>query len=176
MEEPMRRIAPYLDAMNVDVKASEEGFYHEICGGQLEPVRRTCKLARELGIHLEITYLIIPTHNDSDEVLSNHCDWIVNTLGEEVPCHFSRFYPCYHMLDVPPTPMSTLERAYDIAKEKGIKYVYLGNVAHGQYENTYCPQCGELLIGRSGYLVYYNKVKEGRCPKCGTSIPIRLER
>jgi len=172
MEEPFRRIAPYLDAMNVDVKASDEGFYREVCGAQLEPVRHTCSLARRLGIHLEITYLIIPGHNDSDEALSNHCDWLVSALGEEVPCHFSRFYPCYKMLDVPSTPLSTLLRAREIAKEKGIKYVYLGNVAHGRYENTYCPQCGELLIERSGFYVFCDKVKDGRCPQCGANIPV----
>jgi len=114
-EDPFREIARYLDSINIDVKAFNEDFYKK----------------KELGVHLEVTYLIIPGYNDSVDEIKKFCKWVLNELGDETPLHFSRFHPDYKMLDVPPTPIETLVKAYDLAKELGIKYVYLGNVPHG---------------------------------------------
>jgi pyruvate formate lyase activating enzyme len=174
-EDPFREIAKYLDAINIDVKAFHEEFYKKICSARLEPVLETCVLAKELGIHLEITYLVIPTYNDSLDEIRSFCRWVLDNLGDKVPLHFSRFHPDYKMVDVPPTSVETLINAYNLAKEQGIKYVYLGNVPHGEYENTYCPSCGELLIERYIFTAkIVSPIKNGKCPKCGTTILIKI--
>ena len=170
--EPLEKISPYLDAMNIDVKSFNNDFYKKICKAKLKPVLDTCILAKELDIFLELTYLIIPTRNDSEEEISKYCKWVVDNLGEETPVHFSRFHPDYKMIDSIATPMSTLTRAYEIARQAALKYVYLGNVPHGDYENTYCPACKELLIERAGFSTRRHYVKDGKCPKCDLVIPL----
>ena len=171
-KEPLEMISPYLDAMNIDVKAFSDDFYKKICKGKLQPVLNTCKLAKELGILVELTYLIIPGQNDSESEIKEYCNWVVDFLGKDTPVHFSRFHPDYKMVDITATPMSTLNRGYEIAKEAGLRYVYLGNVPHGDYENTYCPNCGELLIERIGFSTRSHYAKDGKCPKCGSVIPV----
>ena len=173
-EEPFREIAKYLDAMNIDVKSFSEDFYRKITGGSLNPVLNTVKIAHSLGLHIELTYLIIPTLNDSEEEIRKFVEWVYN-LDPEIPVHFSRFFPMYKMTDKPPTPIKTIHRAYEIAKEVGLNYVYLGNTWEPEYESTYCPNCGNLLIRR----VYYQTkivglTKDGRCKKCGRKINVRL--
>jgi len=170
--EPLRRIAPYLDAMNIDVKSGRDGFYPKVCGARRPPVLETCRLARELGLFTELTYLIIPTLNDSQEELHEYCSWVKSTLGPDVPLHFSRFHPDYKLDHLPPTPMKTLESAYRIAQEVGLEYVYLGNVPHGDYENTYCPECGELLIERYGFSAEVKGLTGNRCSACGREINV----
>ena len=174
-EDPFREIGKYLDAINIDVKSFSEEFYRSISGGRLEPVLNTCILARELGIHLEVTYLIIPTKNDSMEEIKKFCDWVLEELGEDTPVHFTRFYPHYKMTDLPPTPMKTLLDAFELAKERGLRYVYLGNVHHGEYENTYCPNCGNLLIERFGFSSSIKGLEKGRCKECGERIRIVMD-
>lgn len=169
---PLKEISPYLDAMNIDVKSFSNDFYKKTCKAKLEPVLETCKLAKELDIFIELTYLIIPGENDTESEITDYCNWIVENLGEKTPIHFSRFHPDYKMRDSIATPISTLENAYKIAQQSGLKYVYLGNVPHGDYENTYCPKCNELLIERVGFSTRAHHVKEGNCPKCGTQTPI----
>jgi pyruvate formate lyase activating enzyme len=171
-KEPLVKIAPFLDAMNIDVKSYNNDFYKKICKGKLQPVLDTCALAKELGIFVEVTYLIIPGHNDDEAEIRGFCKWIVDNLGEQTPVHFSRFHPDYKMLDSIATPMSTLDNAFEMAMETGIKYVYLGNVSHGEYENTFCPGCGELLIERIGFSTRSHFAKNGKCPKCGTAVPL----
>lgn len=171
-EAPLREISGFLDAMNVDVKAFTDGFYRKVCKARLEPVLKTCELAKELGIHLELTYLVIPGYNDSVDEVKQFCSWVVDKLGREVPVHFSRFHPDYKMLDVPVTPMGTLLKLYDTAKETGVSFVYLGNVGHGDYENTYCPVCGNLCIERKGYSVSLDGFVDGKCSKCGSRLPV----
>jgi pyruvate formate lyase activating enzyme len=171
-KEPLEKISPYLDAMNIDVKSFSEDFYKKICKAKLQPVLDTCVLAKELDIFVELTYLIIPGQNDSEEEIKKYCKWVVDSLGENTPIHFSRFHPDYKMLDSVATPMSTLHRAYDIAKEIGIRFVYLGNVPHGEYENTFCPGCGEVLIERIGFSTRSHYAKDGKCPKCGLALPL----
>jgi pyruvate formate lyase activating enzyme len=161
------KIAPYLDAANVDVKAFSKDFYRRTCRAKLEPVLKTCEGMRDLGIHLEVTYLIIPGLNDDDEQLTKFSQWAAS-VGEDVPVHFSRFHPDWRMLDRPVTPIETLEKAYNIATKAGLKYVYVGNVPH-KYENTYCPRCGEEVISRSGYTI---KKRGTVCPKCELKLSI----
>ncbi len=163
----LEKIAPYLDAANVDVKAFSNDFYKRICRAKLEPVLKTCEGMYELGIHLEITYLIIPGLNDDDTQLTEFSHWAAG-VGEDIPVHFSRFHPDWRMIERPATPIETLEKAHNIATQAGLKYVYVGNVPH-RYENTYCPSCGEEVISRSGYSIK----KQGTvCPKCGLKLRI----
>jgi pyruvate formate lyase activating enzyme len=171
-EDALNEIAPFLDAANVDVKAFSDSFYKKISGAKLEPVLETCERMQEKKIHLELTYLIIPGYNDSEEEIKKFSEWAVD-LNALIPVHFSAFYPAHLMLDVPPTSIETLEMAHGIAKEAGVEYVYLGNVPGHEYENTFCPECGELLIERTGYHVR-KRISKPTCPECGRSINIRL--
>ena len=171
-EAPLREIGPHLDAANVDVKAFTEKFYKEISGGRLQPVLDACKLYRELKIHLELTYLIIPTLNDSSSELESFCKWVVKELGPDVPVHFSRFHPDYKLTDMGPTPVKKVEEACNIGKRAGLDFVYGGNVPHGDYENTRCPKCGSLLIERHGFFAEVRGLKDGKCAKCGREIPV----
>jgi pyruvate formate lyase activating enzyme len=171
-EEPLKELSRYLDAMNIDVKAFTEDFYKRICKAKLEPVLQTCELAKELGIHIELTYLVIPGYNDSIDEIKKFCSWVVEKLGEDTPVHFSRFHPDNRMLDISMTPMHTLQKIFDVARESGILYPYLGNVPHGDYENTYCPNCGNLCIERHGYSIDVSGLKDGKCLKCNYSISV----
>jgi pyruvate formate lyase activating enzyme len=149
----IKKMKGLLDAVNVDLKGND-GFYKKICMAWdgYDRVLESLKLYQKLGIFLEVTNLIIPGYNDSDGEIKQMVNWITGNLGPEVPLHFSAFYPYYKLLDAKPTPLKTLERAYDIAKEAGIRYVYVGNVRH-RNESTYCPKCGEIVIKRDGYFV-----------------------
>ena len=174
-EEPLKEIAPYLDAMNIDVKAFHEEFYKKICKARLAPVLQTCERTRKLGIHLELTYLVIPGMNDDVGEINRFCQWIGETLGTDTPVHFSRFHPDYKMTDVTPTPLDTLRRCHSIATEAGLQFVYLGNIAHGDYDNTYCPSCKNLLIERYGFSSDLKGLTQGKCSRCNASIPVRLK-
>ena len=171
-EDALKEISPYLDAMNIDVKAFNEDFYKKICKARLKPVLKTCKLAKELGIHIELTYLVIPGYNDSIDEIRSFCKWIVENLDNQTPVHFSRFHPDYNMTDVPRTPMETLLKIYNVAKEVGVLFCYLGNVSPGEYENTICPQCGKVCIKREGYLINLDGFVDGKCMKCGSTLSV----
>lgn len=171
--EALRHIAPYLDAFRVDIKAFTEEFYKETVGAKLAPVLESAKLAKELGMHVEVINLIIPTLNDSEDELRQLSTWVYENLGADTPIHFTRFQPHYKMKHLPPTPVGTLEMAHGIALDEGLKYVYIGNVFGHQYESTYCPSCGELLIKRGLFDVSeYNMTPEHKCRNCGESINI----
>jgi pyruvate formate lyase activating enzyme len=166
-------IRPFIDAANVDVKEFSDNFYQRICGAPtFKPVLETCEWLVKNGVHVETTYLVIPGENDKPEEIRQFCKWEVEKLGPDVPTHFSRFYPHYKMVDHPPTPVETLEMAVKIAKEEGLRYTYIGNVPGHEADNTYCYNCGELLIERWGFEVTSYKLKDNRCPKCGTKINI----
>lgn len=171
-EEPLKELSSCLDAMNIDVKAFTEDFYRKICKARLEPVLKTCELAKDLGIHIELTYLVIPGYNDSLTETKAFCKWVVEKLDKNTPVHFSRFHPDHNMINIPMTPMDTLKRIYHTAKEVGILYPYLGNVIHGEYENTSCPKCGNICIKRVGYSINFDGLKNGKCAKCGYVLPI----
>ncbi|RJS70370.1 AmmeMemoRadiSam system radical SAM enzyme [Methanophagales archaeon] len=167
-EEAIRTLAPYLDAVNVDLKGSED-LYRKICGGHLQPVLDAIKLYKSLGVWVEATTLVIPTLNDSEEEFR----WIaefIKSVGVDVPWHISQFYPAYKLPDLPPTPVTTLRKAREIGLDIGLRYVYEGNVPGEGGENTYCYQCGELLIRRYGFQILENKIRDSRCPKCGAKI------
>jgi pyruvate formate lyase activating enzyme len=167
--EPMRHIAPYLDAINVDLKGFSDSFYQEVCGARLKPVLRTIQLAKELGLWLEVTTLLIPRLNDSEDELRSIARFLTS-VGAEVPWHISRFHPAYQLLDRPPTPLATLKDARKIGLEEGLRYVYLGNVPTTEGESTYCHSCGSLLVKRSGSLRIENYVVDGCCPQCGMAV------
>ncbi len=169
---PCEELAPFIDAMNVDVKSMEPDFYRRICGSELEPVLETCRAARRYGIHLEITNLIIPTLNDSDELIGKLVDFVSGELGREVPLHFSAYFPA-HKMTIEPTPLSTLLRARDIASEK-LYYVYLGNVAGREGKDTHCPQCGNLLVARGAGGGVIEGVVGGKCSNCGRKADLVL--
>jgi pyruvate formate lyase activating enzyme len=159
-----------LDAMNVDIKG-DAGAVHRYCRGiDVDKVWRNCRTARQMGLHLEITTLVIPGVNDSDAVLSSIARRIVADLGPEVPWHVSGYYPAYRFT-APPTPLGALERACRLGREVGLDFVYLGNVPGHRLQNTYCPECGALLIERSGLRVEAQHMTDGRCPECGREIP-----
>jgi pyruvate formate lyase activating enzyme len=169
-EEPLRDIAPYLDAANIDLKSSNEEFYTKICGGKLDRLLESIRLYKQLGIFLEITTLVIPDYNDSEEDLRGVARFI-SSLDEKIPWHLSRFHPSYKLKNHRSTPVETLQKAYRIAKEEGIQYVYLGNVP-GAQEDTLCPTCGRTLISRYGYQITSNELEtQNTCPDCKTSIP-----
>ncbi len=155
-----------LDAINVDVKAFREEFYRKICKAKLDRVLEGVEHLNRKGVFIEITYLIIPDLNDDEKEIKEFSEWLVN-LNPRIPVHFSRFHPDHEMLDKPPTPIKTLERAVEIAKNAGIEYVYIGNVWGHKYENTYCPNCGHLLIEREGFYIRKMDLNGDKCPNCG---------
>ncbi len=171
-EQAIREIAPHLDAANVDVKSMNDDFYRDICKARLQPVLDACKAYHEEGVHLELTYLVIPGHNDGEDDIEAFSSWTRDELGPETPVHFSAFYPAHKMTDVPRTTKQQLLEAYRIAQEKGLRYVYLGNVPHGDYENTYCPSCNALLIERHGFSAQIKELDGTRCRACGQEIPV----
>ena len=172
-EEPLKELSKYLDAMNIDIKSFDESFYKKTCNAKLEPVKQTCELAVSLGIHIELTYLVIPGKNDDENQIRSFCHWMVNRLGKEIPIHFSRFHPDYQMIDIKITPIETLLSINTIAQKEGLKYVYLGNIMHGNYENTHCPHCGSDIIIRHGFQAETIGLDEhGKCQHCSTILPI----
>lgn len=166
----LERIAPVLDAVNVDLKGFTEKFYREVAGATLSGVLATLRDYRRLGIWLEITTLIIPGWNDSDKELAAIARFIAEELGDQIPWHVTAFYPTYKMLDHPPTPTTTLRRARQIGLEAGLKHVYVGNVPDATGENTYCPNCGKLLIERHGFRLGEIHLEHGACGKCRTPL------
>jgi len=170
-EEALRAIQPYLDAANVDLKGFTEDHYQEICGARLKPVLDTIRLMKELGIWVEVTTLIIPTVNDSDEILKNIAEFILS-VGPETPWHVSRFHPTYRMLDVPSTPVQSVVRARQIGLDAGLRYVYSGNVPGDDGESTYCYNCGKVVIPRYGYQLGKTHIKDSKCEYCGTEMDV----
>ena len=160
----------HMDAANVDLKAFTEDFYWKVCGGHLEPVLDTLRYIRhETKVWLELTTLIIPGHNDSDAEIDAMTKWVVRELGPDVPLHFTAFHPDWKMRDVPPTPVAALRRARAIAMANGVRHAYTGNVRDPEGANTYCHECGELLIARDGYeITDWRLDADGTCPRCHT--------
>jgi pyruvate formate lyase activating enzyme len=169
--KPLEELCPHIQAACVDLKGFTDKFYQELVGATLAPVLETLKIFRKQGVHLEVVNLVIPQFNDNPKDLEKMCAWIHDNLGPLTPLHFSRFYPLYKMKQHYPTPVSTLEKAREIALKKGLKYVYLGNIPQHTAENTYCHSCSQLIIPRRGYMVGDLKLKSGKCAFCGTAIP-----
>ncbi len=163
--------AGWLDGINVDLKAFSEDYYRDLCGAGLQPVLDCIVyIAKQTRIWMEITTLLLPGRNDSDEELKKLADFLISHAGPDVPWHISRFYPQYKYTESQPTPMETMRRAEEIGKAAGLRYVYLGNTPGEKSESTCCYNCGRLLIERMGYRILANRVKDSKCPDCGVSI------
>ncbi len=168
---PLKHLCKVLDAANIDLKGFTENFYRDLSNGELSPVLETLKTLKREKVHLEITNLVIPTKNDEMTVVKEMCFWIKKELGADTPIHFSRFYPLYKLKTLPPTPISTLDKARAVAYAAGLEYVYVGNVPGHEGENTFCPKCKKRIIQRTGYMVGEVNLKAGRCKYCGKPIP-----
>ncbi len=165
-------VAKVISAANIDIKGFTDDFYVEICKGHLDPVLETARIFKENGVHVETTTLVIPGLNDSKEELQRLVQWHIGILGPDTPIHFSRFFPHHEMQDRRSTPVKTLEMAEKLARDIGIKFVYLGNL-RGSGNHTYCPKCNTKLIERNGYDIINRELSsEKKCNKCGESIPI----
>ena len=169
---PRREFYAKMDAANVDLKAFTEDFYYKLTGSHLQPVLDTLRyLKHETDVWFEITTLLIPGQNDSDEEITALCKWVKKELGADVPLHFSAFHPDYKMAGIPPTPPATLVRARNIGMREGLHYVYTGNVHNQQGDTTFCPGCHAPLIVRDWYEInQYRLTKDGHCPDCNTAI------
>ena len=169
-DDPREEFFKYMDAANVDLKAFTEDFYYKLTGAKLASVLETIKyIKHETNTWLELTTLLIPGENDSEQEITEMCEWIADNLGLDVPLHFSAFHPAWKMMDKPSTPVSTLVKAREIAKQHGLHHVYTGNVHNQEGDTTWCHNCGEKLIVRDWYNIKSNKIdNEGKCKKCGT--------
>jgi pyruvate formate lyase activating enzyme len=167
---------PHMDAANVDLKGFTEDFYHRLCFAELQPVLDALVyLKRETDVWFEVTTLLIPDENDSDDELQRASDWFSEHLGPDVPWHFSAYHPDFKLMDHPPTPPETLTRARDIARSKGIRHVFTGNVHDPEGGSTWCPGCGRCVIGRDWYQLGEYHIRDGACAFCGTRIAGRFE-
>lgn len=170
-KEPRAEIYKNIDAANIDLKSIRKEFYKKYCLAEIEPVLDTIKwVVEETNILLELTTLLIPGLNDSDEEIKEMCTWILNELGNDIPLHFTAFHPTYKMTDLPGTSPQVLFKAYDIAVRTGLKYVYLGNINSPKHQTTFCPGCNKELIKRDWHSVILNVIDNGVCPYCKTKI------
>jgi pyruvate formate lyase activating enzyme len=170
-KEARKEVYQYIDAANVDLKAFTESFYHKLTFSHLADVLDTLIwLKNETSVWIEITTLLIPGENDSEDELKQMCEWIVSNLGESVPLHFTAFHPDFKFTNHPPTPRKTLDMARNIAFQSGIQYCYTGNIHDPDGQTTYCPGCKTKLIERNWHSVNSNKITNGQCPNCGTAI------
>jgi pyruvate formate lyase activating enzyme len=168
--EAIDAIAPYLHAINVDLKAFSDAFYRRTCGGRLQPVLRNIEyMTKETPIWVEVTTLVVPGMNDSMDELREIAGFLAS-ISPDLPWHLSAFHPDYQVLDRPATPRATLERAYAAGIEAGLRYVYVGNLIDAERSSTYCPQCGETVLSRIGYQVRPRWKAPGQCPACGASV------
>ncbi len=169
-EDCLKEIHPDLHGANIDLKAFTEKFYKEQCGARLAPVLKSIETMVKMGVWVEVTTLLIPGKNDSEEELRELAGFLF-ALDPGIPWHISRFHPTYRLTDVHATPPQSVRRAREIGLEQGLRYVYTGNLPGDNGEKTSCHHCGELLIDRHGFLVRRNNLKDGACSKCGTRIP-----
>lgn len=171
LPDPLKLIAQYINGFSISVKGFTEEVYKEYCRGKLSTILNALKTLSLINAWLEIVVLIIPTVSDDFSQIDWFCKWVKDNLGKEVPLHFSRFWPNFKLKSLPKTPISTLEKAAQIARQRGIQYIYLGNVPGHEGENTFCHKCSNLLIQRIGMRMIKSDLRNGKCPKCRTSIP-----
>jgi pyruvate formate lyase activating enzyme len=169
-QAPLAEMCDVLDAIKIDLKGYDESFYEKVCGASLKPVLRSIRQIAAHGVHLELVNLVVPTLNDSPSMLAELSKWVAGEVGPDVPLHFTRFHPDYQFPHLPPTPVSTLERARDIARREGIRYAYVGNVPDHPGNDTYCPQCGRAVVERHGFFVTAQNLAKGRCRFCGAAV------
>lgn len=169
--EPLRLLGKVLAAACIDLKGFKDDYYRDMSEGTLEPVLSSLKQLKQAGIHTEIVNLVVPTRNDDPGMIRSMCQWIKNNLGPDTPLHFTRFQPLYRLKSLSPTPVGTLEQAWKIALDEGLRFAYIGNVPGHPAEHTHCPECKTRLIERTGYKVQLVGLKDGACGKCGQKIP-----
>lgn len=169
--EPLRELLPYVDAVNIDLKAFSQKFYQSVCGGDLEPVLGSIRQAYESGRHVELTTLVVPGLNDSKDEMDALASWIAR-LSPDIPLHISRYFPSYRMT-APPTPMSTLQMCMETARAR-LHYVYVGNAGIPGGSDTVCPVCNETVIRRHGHARVELLLRGASCPACGAGIPVKL--
>jgi pyruvate formate lyase activating enzyme len=170
-QEPLLELCPYLDAANVDLKSFDPKVYGQLNSGKLEPVLETLRTLKQKGVWFEVTNLIVPTYTDNLDTIRRMCHWLVDNLGPDYPLHFSRFHPAHKLTHLPPTPIDALIRARSVARECGLRYVYLGNVRGVEgAETTICPNCGRMVIDRDIYFVTTTNLSRGACNSCGATI------
>lgn len=169
-EKPLADMCKFLDAIKIDLKGYSEDFYRKVCRSELRPVLRSIKQIAKSQIHLEIVNLVVPTLNDSDKMIEALVEWVIGEIGPDVPVHFTRFQPNYQLLNLPPTPVATLDRARQIALSKGIHYAYVGNVPDHPGNHTYCPFCKKIVIKRTAFFLTEVNIKKGRCAYCHKKI------
>jgi len=169
-KEPLRELAQYVDAANIDLKSFSNEVYEMLNAGTLQPVLDSLKYLKDAGVWLEITNLVVPNWTDDLEMIKKMCGWLAENGFEETPLHFSRFHPQHKLAQLPATPVETLEKAREIAFSSGLFYSYIGNVPGTDAENTYCPVCKKLLVERKGFTILKNDIKDGKCTEC--SVPV----
>ncbi len=170
-EKPLREMCDgLLDGVKIDLKGFSPDFYRDVCQAELAPVLRSIRQVHLSGVHLEIVNLVVPSLNDSETMLKELAKWIFGELGPDVPVHFTRFHPDFRLLNLPPTPVSTLERAYEIAREVGLHFPFVGNVPGHPGNHTFCPRCGKIVIARSGFFVTDVHLRNGLCEFCDEPI------
>jgi pyruvate formate lyase activating enzyme len=169
--KPLVELTKVVDAIKVDLKAFSQEFYSQYVRGELKPVLDAIKIIAESKVWLEIVYLVIPTLNDKPSDIRKLSRWLLQEVGPDVPVHFTRFQPMYLMKNLPPTPISTLVEAHQVAKEAGLRYVYIGNVPGHKFENTYCSNCENKIIERIQYHIRKIEMLEGKCKFCENPIP-----
>jgi pyruvate formate lyase activating enzyme len=168
--EPLKKLCTVIDAANIDLKTFNETTYLKLSGGKLQTVLESLKTYKESGVWLEITNLVIPGWTDNYDEIRKMCIWLRDNGFTDTPLHFSRFFPLHKLEQLPPTPIEVLNKAFLIAKEEGIKYVYIGNIPGAEGSDTLCPSCNALLIKRQGYNITLVNLSDGMCKKCGKEI------
>jgi len=170
-KDPLLNLCKVIDAANIDLKSMDENIYLKLNAGKLETVLNTLRTMKDEGVWLEITNLVVPSWTDDLDMIKRMCNWLAQNGFDDTPLHFSRFHPQYKLQRLPVTPLKTLEAAKEIALSEGLKYIYIGNVPGSRDANTICPNCGEILVERSGYTIKSMKISDGKCSYCSESIP-----
>ncbi|MFH1515557.1 MAG: AmmeMemoRadiSam system radical SAM enzyme, partial [bacterium] len=173
---PFQQLSKLTDGFALALKGYDESFYRDVVGTRLNKILDILVFAKELGCHLEVVNLVVPTYNDDPVMIENMSKWIVSELGDDTPLHFLRFYPKFKLSNLPPTPISTLEIARKISMENGVKYSYIGNAPGHEGNSTYCPSCKQVVIGRIGFRITQNNIHNGKCKFCSTTIQGILDR
>ncbi len=168
--EPLLKLLTVLDAVKIDLKGFSEKFCSEVCSASLKPVLESLQTVKNSKVWLEIVNLVIPTLNDDPKMIDEMCHWIKENLGAETPLHFTRFFPNYKLMHLYPSPVSTLEQAYDVAKKNGLRYVYVGNVPGHVHNSTFCPSCDQKVVHRTNFDVLEMNVMDGKCKFCNSPI------
>jgi len=171
--EPLLKLLRVLDAVKIDLKGFSEEFYEKVCSASLKPVLESLQTVKKENVWLEVVNLVIPTLNDDPKMINDMCRWIKENLGVDTPLHFTRFHPDYELTHLSPTPLSTLDQAYDIAKKNSLRYVYVGNVPGHAHNSTHCPFCNRKIIHRINFDVLKMNMVDGKCGLCGAFVPGR---